>query len=163
MGVFNVVLGLGSKIGKAIGLHKDIDMVSFTGSTVTGKKFLEYSSNSNLKNITLECGGKNPAIVLEDAEDLDHIAKKCCPGWVLEYGTKLFQRPSRLIVHKKVKETLIKKIIARSREWRTGDPTNPIYNLGTLVSKEHFKKVENYLKIAKKEKLKLILGGETKR
>ena len=160
-GVFNVVLGLGSKIGKAIGLHNDIDMVSFTGSTVTGKKFLEYSSNSNLKNITLECGGKNPAIVLEDAEDLDNIAKNVVQGGFWNMGQNC-SASSRLIVHKKVKEALIKKIIARSREWRTGDPTNPIYNLGTLVSKEHFKKVENYLKIAKKKKLKLILGGETK-
>jgi len=159
-GVFNVVLGLGNLIGKAIGMHNDIDMVSFTGSTATGKKFLVYSANSNLKNITLECGGKNPAIVFEDAEDLDSIAKHIVNGAFWNMGQNC-SASSRLIVNKKIKDKLLKKIIARTREWKTGEPLNPIYNLGTLITKDHYKKVDRYLKIAKKEKLKLILGGST--
>ena len=159
-GVFNVLLGHGHKIGKSIGLHMDIDMVSFTGSTETGKKFLEYSAKSNLKNITLECGGKNPAVVLEDAEDLDNIAKNVLSGAFWNMGQNC-SASSRLIVHKKIKDKLIKNLLLRIKEWKTGNPINPIFNLGTLVNKEHYKKVENYLKTAKKEKLKLIYGGKT--
>jgi gamma-glutamyl-gamma-aminobutyraldehyde dehydrogenase len=70
-GVLNVVPGMGPDVGEPMGRHPDIDMLSFTGSTETGRRFLQYSAASNLKKIVLECGGKNPAIVLEDAEDLD--------------------------------------------------------------------------------------------
>jgi gamma-glutamyl-gamma-aminobutyraldehyde dehydrogenase len=59
-GVFNVIPGLGHVAGKALGLHHDVDMITFTGSTEIGREFLRYSANSNLKNIVLECGGKNP-------------------------------------------------------------------------------------------------------
>jgi len=106
-GVFNVVLGYGNLIGKAIGMHNDIDMVSFTGSTATGKKFLVYSANSNLKNITLECGGKNPAIVFEDAEDLDSIAKHIVNGAFWNMGQNC-SASSRLIVNKKIKDKVLK-------------------------------------------------------
>ena len=64
-GVFNVVTGMGPDVGQPLGLHPDVDMVSFTGSTETGRRFLRYSADSNLKKIVLECGGKNPAIVLD--------------------------------------------------------------------------------------------------
>ena len=73
-GIFNVVTGQGPVTGKAIGLHPDIDMVSFTGSTDVGRLFLEYAAKSNLKRVVLECGGKNPCIVMDDAEDLDYVA-----------------------------------------------------------------------------------------
>lgn len=65
-----VVTG-GSRVGEPLGRHPDVDMVSFTGSTVTGRHFLHYSADSNLKEVVLELGGKNPCIVLDDAEDLD--------------------------------------------------------------------------------------------
>src|SRR5699024_914010 len=73
-GVFNVVPGPGEITGEALGMHDDIDMVSFTGSTVTGRRFLRYSADSNLKRIVLECGGKNPCVVLDDAGNLDVVA-----------------------------------------------------------------------------------------
>jgi len=74
-GVFNVLTGMGPDVGQPLGLHPDVDMVSFTGSTETGRRFLRYSADSNLKKIVLECGGKNPAIVLDDAEELDLVAE----------------------------------------------------------------------------------------
>ncbi|MEM9776000.1 MAG: aldehyde dehydrogenase family protein, partial [Chloroflexota bacterium] len=73
-GVFNVVCGMGPDVGEPLGKHMDVDMVSFTGSTETGRRFLRYAADSNLKNVVLECGGKNPFVVLDDAEDLDLIA-----------------------------------------------------------------------------------------
>ena len=154
-GVLNVLPGMGPDVGEPMGRHNGIDMLSFTGSTDTGRRFLKYSAESNLKKIVLECGGKNPAIVLEDAEDLDLVAAHVVNGAFWNMGENC-SASSRLIVHEAVKEKLMKHIIARSREWKTGDPLNPSHHLGALVDKEHFKKVSSYLK-----KGKAVLGGKT--
>jgi len=154
-GVLNVLPGMGPDVGEPMGRHNGIDMLSFTGSTDTGRRFLKYSAESNLKKIVLECGGKNPAIVLEDAEDLDLVAAHVVNGAFWNMGENC-SASSRLIVHEAVKDKLMKHIIARSREWKTGDPLNPSHHLGALVDKEHFKKVSSYLK-----KGKAVLGGKT--
>ena len=69
-GVFNVLTGMGPDVGQPLGLHPDVDMVSFTGSTETGRRFLRYSADSNLKKIVLDVGGKDPGIILDEAEEL---------------------------------------------------------------------------------------------
>ena len=74
-GVIQVLPGDGPSVGEPLGRHMDVDMVTFTGSTETGRRFLTYAGESNLKKVTLECGGKNPAVVLADAENLDHVAE----------------------------------------------------------------------------------------
>jgi gamma-glutamyl-gamma-aminobutyraldehyde dehydrogenase len=154
-GVLNVVPGMGPDVGEPMGRHSGIDMLSFTGSTETGRRFLNYSAESNLKKIVLECGGKNPAIVLEDAEDLDLVAEHIVNGAFWNMGENC-SASSRLIVHEAVKDKLMKRIIARSRNWKTGDPLDPSHHLGALVDKEHFKKVSSYLK-----KGKVLIGGKT--
>ena len=154
-GVFNVLPGLGPEVGEPLGRHPDVDMVSFTGSTETGRRFLRYSSDSNLKKIVLECGGKNPAIVLEDAEELDLVAEHIVNGAFWNMGENC-SAISRLIVHEAVKPELLKRILARARDWKTGDPLDPKNHLGALIDKQHFKKVSAYLKQGKP-----ILGGTT--
>jgi len=154
-GVLNVVPGLGPDVGEPMGRHPGIDMLSFTGSTETGRRFLHYSAESNLKRIVLECGGKNPAIVLDDAEDLDLVAGHIVNGAFWNMGENC-SASSRLIVHEAVKDELMKHIIARTRGWKTGDPLNPAHHLGALVDKEHFKKVSSYLKRGK-----ALVGGKT--
>jgi gamma-glutamyl-gamma-aminobutyraldehyde dehydrogenase len=154
-GVLNVIPGMGPEVGEPMGRHPDIDMLSFTGSTETGRLFLQYSAASNLKKIVLECGGKNPAIVLEDAEDLDLVAEHVVNGAFWNMGENC-SASSRLIVHEAVKDKLMKRIIARTRNWKTGDPLDPRHHLGALVDKEHFKKVSAYLK-----KGKIVIGGKT--
>jgi gamma-glutamyl-gamma-aminobutyraldehyde dehydrogenase len=158
-GVFNVVPGLGQNAGEAIGLHTDIDVVSFTGSTATGRRFLEYSAQSNLKQIILECGGKNPAVVLEHAEDLDSVAQHVVTAVFWNMGENCTSN-SRLIIHEKHKEELLKRILDKVREWKTGDPLEPSNRLGAMISKDHFDKVMGYIKKGKKEGGQLILGGE---
>jgi hypothetical protein len=79
-GVLQVVPGLGETAGRAIGLHMDVDMVAFTGSTQVGKFFLEYSGQSNMKRVALECGGKSPHIVMPDCSDLDSAATAAAWG-----------------------------------------------------------------------------------
>ncbi len=159
-GALNVVTGDGPAAGQPLGLHPDVDMISFTGSTETGKRFLRYSADSNLKKITLECGGKNPALVLADAEDLDLVAGHVVNAAFWNMGENCSAN-SRLIVDRTVKEPLMQRIMARARDWRTGDPLDPANHLGALIDKEHVKKVSSYLKKGKKT-ADIVLGGKAK-
>lgn len=153
-GVFNVLPG-GGDAGEAIGRHIDIDAVSFTGSTVTGRKFLAYASESNLKEVTLEMGGKNPAVVLDDAENLDRVASHIVNGAFWNMGENC-SATSRLIVQSGVKDALLERIKAHAREWPMGDPLDPVNRVGALVSKAHFDKVSGYLGKGPK----VLLGGK---
>lgn len=159
-GVLNVVTGSGPEVGEPIGLHPGIDMVSFTGSTETGKRFLRYAADSNMKRIVLECGGKNPAVVFDDAEDLDLVAEQVVLGAFWNMGENC-SATSRLIVHEKVKDELLKRIKAYMREWRMGDPLDPSNRVGALVSRAHFEKVKSYIDKISAEKLELVGGGKT--
>ncbi|MEM7464955.1 MAG: aldehyde dehydrogenase family protein, partial [Pseudomonadota bacterium] len=158
-GVLQVLPGDGPTVGEPLGLHGDVDMVSFTGSTETGKRFLRYSADSNLKKVVLECGGKNPAIVLEDAENIDFVANHIVNAAFWNMGENCSAN-SRLIVHEAVKKPLIDSILARMRDWKTGNPLDPQNYLGALIDDEHCKKVAAYLKTPKG---KVLTGGKIKK
>ncbi|MDF3608149.1 aldehyde dehydrogenase [Paracoccus sp. DMF-8] len=155
-GVLNIVTGGGAEVGEPLGRHPDVDMVSFTGSTVTGRRFLHYSADSNLKEIVLELGGKNPCIVLDDAEDLDTVAAHVVNGAFWNMGENC-SAASRLIVQKGIKDRLLDRVQAHAREWRHGDPLDPAVRVGALVSPAHFDKVASYLELAQTGRI--ILGG----
>ena len=155
-GVLNVVTGSGADVGEPLGRHPDVDMVSFTGSTVTGRRFLHYSADSNLKEVVLELGGKNPCIVLDDAEDLDAVAAHVVNGAFWNMGQNC-SAGSRLIVQKGIQDRLMERVEAHAREWILGDPLDPEVRVGALVSKAHFGKVSAYLEAAQKETI--LLGG----
>ncbi|MEX0503682.1 aldehyde dehydrogenase [Alphaproteobacteria bacterium LSUCC0719] len=157
-GVLNVVTGTGPDAGAPIGLHPDVDMVSFTGSTETGRRFLRYAADSNLKKVVLECGGKNPAIVMDDAENLDLVAEHLANGAFWNMGENC-SATSRLIVHEDVRDALLPKLLARVRDWRMGDPLDPTNHLGCLIDGDHCAKVSGYLAAAGKDVTKLV-GGE---
>jgi gamma-glutamyl-gamma-aminobutyraldehyde dehydrogenase len=154
-GVLNVVTGTGKDAGEPLGLHMDVAMVSFTGSTATGRRFLRYAADSNLKRVVLECGGKNPAVVLADAEDLDLVASHVVNGAFWNMGENC-SATSRLIVEASVKDALLDRIAAHMREWRMGDPLDPANRVGALVSREHFDKVTSFL-----DGVTPVLGGAT--
>ena len=154
-GVLNIITGLGPDVGEPLGRHPDVDMVSFTGSTETGRRFLHYSADSNLKKVVLECGGKNPAVVLADAEELDLVAEHIVNAAFWNMGENCSAN-SRLIVDESIKTELMQRILARARDWKTGDPLDPSNHLGALVDKEHFNKVSKYL-----DQGDAILGGTT--
>lgn len=156
-GVLNVIPGGGADVGEPIGRHMDIDMVSFTGSTITGKRFLSYSAESNAKEIVLEMGGKNPAIVMDDAENLDRVAAHLVNGAFWNMGENC-SASSRLIVHKDVKAELLDRIEAHARHWNVGDPLDPATRIGAMVSTAHYDKVRGYLKLAEN----VIFGGQAK-
>ncbi|AHD03432.1 aldehyde dehydrogenase [Leisingera methylohalidivorans] len=155
-GVLNVVPGGGAEVGEPIGRHMDIDMVSFTGSTVTGKRFLSYSAESNAKEVVLEMGGKNPAIVMDDAESLDRVASHVVNGAFWNMGENC-SASSRLIVHKHVKSELLERIAHHAKQWNAGDPLDPETRMGALVSRAHFDKVCGYLEQAGN----VVLGGKS--
>jgi len=144
-GVLQVLPGDGPAVGEPLGRHMGVDMVTFTGSTDTGRRFLRYAADSNLKKVVLECGGKNPAIVLEDAENLDHAAEHVINAAFWNMGENC-SAASRLIVHKAVKAPLMDRIAARLRDWRTGDPLDPANHLGALIDADHCAKVAGYLR-----------------
>lgn len=143
-GVLQVLPGDGPSVGEPLGRHMGVDMVSFTGSTETGRRFLRYSADSNLKKVVLECGGKNPAIVFEDAENLDHVAENVVNAAFWNMGENCSAN-SRLIVHQAVKAPLMVGILARLRDWKTGDPLDPANHLGALIDAEHLAKVSGFL------------------
>ncbi|MXP55072.1 aldehyde dehydrogenase [Pantoea sp. Seng] len=161
-GVLNIVTGTGKEVGEPIGLHPDIDMVSFTGSTATGRRFLHYSAESNLKKIVLECGGKNPALVFDDAEDLASVAANVLNGAFWNMGENC-SATSRLLVQEGVKDKFLAQIAEQIGEWRMGNPLDPENRLGTMITTDHFCKVSDYLKTARKEGLRIIQGGFTDR
>ena len=157
-GVLNILPGKGSEVGEPLGRHDDVQVVSFTGSTEVGRKFLEYSAQSNLKRIVLECGGKNPAVVLADADNLDHAAKHIVYAALWNMGQNCTAN-SRVIVHKDVKSKLVERILEQMRNWETGDPLDPTNQLGAIVSKEQYDKILAYLELGKKEGAKVLAGG----
>ncbi|MEO0502737.1 MAG: aldehyde dehydrogenase [Pseudomonadota bacterium] len=146
-GVLNVVPGLGPDVGAPIGRHMDVDMVSFTGSTMTGMKFLTYAAESNAKEVVLEMGGKNPCIVMDDAEHLDRVAQHVVNGAFWNMGENC-SAISRLIVHADVRDELLRRIEAHMRHLPVGDPLDPETRQGALVSTEHVEKVCGYVEKA---------------
>jgi gamma-glutamyl-gamma-aminobutyraldehyde dehydrogenase len=158
-GAFQVVTGLGESVGREIGLHPDIDMVSFTGSTEVGRLFLEYSAKSNLKRVVLECGGKNPCIVLDDAEDLDIVATHATQAVFWNMGENCSSN-SRLIVDKAVKDALVERLLHKVQAWPTGNPLDPVNRLGAIVSKEQYDRILGYIRKGKAEGARVVLGGD---
>lgn len=159
-GVLNIVTGTGKEVGEPIGLHPDIDMVSFTGSTATGRRFLHYAAESNLKKVVLECGGKNPALVFNDADDIAAVAGHVLNGAFWNMGENC-SATSRLLVQEEVKEALLAEMAKQIGGWTMGNPIDPNNRLGTMISPDHFSKVSSYLDTARQEGLRVLHGGNT--
>lgn len=159
-GVLNVLPGPGELTGAALAEHPGIDALSFTGSTEAGRLVLGASARTNLKRTVLELGGKNPAVVLEDAEELDHVAAEVIRAVFWNMGENCSSN-SRLIVHQKHKADLLERMVAALREWPTGDPLDPKNALGALVSESHYDKVKSYIDGALAEGATRVCGGES--
>jgi len=156
-GVLNVVPGLGARAGQALGLHPDVDSVVFTGSTEVGKLFLRYASESNMKQVWLECGGKSPNLVFADAADLDAAAENACFGIFSNQG-EVCSANSRLLVQRSVKDELVERIVERARQIRPGDPLDPGSTMGALVDEQHTQRVLGYIEEGVRS-ADLVLGG----
>lgn len=158
-GVLNIVPGYGPTAGKAIGLHPDIDCVAFTGSGEVGKLFLQYSGQSNMKRVWLECGGKTPNIVLSDCPDLDKAATAAAFGIFFNQG-EVCNAGSRLIVDGKIKDRLLEKIFKVGETLQPGDPLDPATKMGAIVDKTQLERVMGYIKKGTSEGADLVFGGK---
>ncbi|MFB8272429.1 aldehyde dehydrogenase [Streptomyces sp. NPDC055955] len=157
-GVLNVVTGDGPTAGRAIGLHPDVDVLAFTGSTAVGRHFLRYAADSNLKRVWLELGGKSPNIILPDAPDLEKAAATAAWGIFFNQG-EMCTAPSRLLVHTSVAERVTEAIVRRAGELRVGDPLDPATEMGALVGEAHLGRVLDHIDTGTSEGARLRTGG----
>jgi gamma-glutamyl-gamma-aminobutyraldehyde dehydrogenase len=157
-GVLNVVPGSGGTAGQALGRHMDVDMVTFTGSTEVGRQFLTYAAESNLKEITLECGGKSPQLVLAEPPDLDIVAEQVLFAALVNQGENC-SCGSRLIVHRSVQSPLLERLVARLPEWPVGDPMDAATRVGPMIERPHLDKVMGYIAKGRAEGATVLAGG----
>jgi len=155
-GVLNVVPGLGDTAGAAIGLHPDIDVVAFTGSTATGKRFLRYAGESNMKQVWLECGGKSPNVVFADA-DLDLALDKAVFGAFYNQGA-VCSANSRLLIETSIAEEFVAGLVERAAAVRPGNPLDPAATLGAIVDEAHTQHVLGFIDRAR-EHGEIRIGG----
>jgi len=156
-GVFNVVTG-GARVGKAIGMHEDIDCVTFTGSSEVGKLFLSYASQSNMKRVYIEGGGKSPQVVFADAKDLDQVAESIVWGCFYNQG-QVCSAGSRLIVEQEIKEQLLIKIKNITESIIVGPPQEDTTQIGCVISEEQLIRIEGYVALGIKEGAEVYFGG----
>lgn len=155
-GVANLVMGAGAVVGHEIAANMDIDKVAFTGGTKTGRSIMQ-AATGNIKNISLELGGKSPNIVFADADfetavDYALFGIFCNQGQVCSAG-------SRLILEDKIYNKFIERLVERAKKIKVGLGFDPETEMGPLVSKIQMDKVLNYIEIGKKEGAKLVCGG----
>jgi gamma-glutamyl-gamma-aminobutyraldehyde dehydrogenase len=157
-GVLNVVTGLGEHAGKPLALHPDVDMISFTGSTEVGKLMLRYAGDSNMKRVSLECGGKSPHIVMPDA-DIAAAAEGIAWGIYYNQG-ETCHAGSRVLAHASVREKLVAAIAdVAAKQIPIGHPLEAASQMGAVIEEHHMNRVLNYIEIGKKEGAKVALGG----
>jgi acyl-CoA reductase-like NAD-dependent aldehyde dehydrogenase len=157
-GVLNVVPGYGQSAGKALALHMDVDCVTFTGSTATGRSVMQYAGQSNLKRVSLECGGKSPNIVLADYPDLERAATAAAFAIFFNQG-EMCSAGSRLLVHESIKDAVLEKIQAIGRTMQPGDPLDPATRLGAIVDETQMKKVLGYIDSGRADGASVRFGG----
>jgi betaine-aldehyde dehydrogenase len=156
-GTVNVITGPGSITGNAIASHPGVDVIGFTGSSETGK-MLMAAAGSTLKRLTMELGGKNPVIILKDA-DVNEAAKMMALRQCDNAGQHC-SGAGRYYVHEDVIDEFVATFVAESKKIVVGDPADEKTVMGPLASREHRDRVENYIRSGVEEGATLLLGGE---
>lgn len=157
-GVLNVVTGRGAVCGEALGLHRDIDVLAFTGSGPVGRRLLEYSARSNLKRVYLELGGKSPNVVFADAPNLDQAAKVSAYG-IFRNSGQVCVAGSRLLVEKSIHAEFSEKVATIAAAMKLGDPLLMTTEAGAISSEIQLKKDLGHAEQALSEGAVLRTGG----
>ena len=156
-GVFNVVNGFGpASAGEALTTHRDVDAITFTGESNTGRAIMAAAAPT-LKKLSFEMGGKSANIVMADA-DLDAAVAGSLKGIFTNQG-EVCLAGSRLMVERPVYDEFVARLVDGAAEWTLGDPLDPSTKMGPLVSEEHLAKVLSYIELAQDEGAKLMTGG----
>jgi len=156
-GVVNTVAGFGEEVGAPLVSHKDVAKVAFTGSDVSGQKIYE-SAAKDIKNVTLELGGKSPNIVFEDA-DIEAAIMGAISGIFAATGQTCIAG-SRLLLQHSIHDRFVERLVEVAGQARIGDPKSPDTHVGPVTTRPQFEKILEYIAIAKKEGAKCVLGGE---
>jgi alpha-ketoglutaric semialdehyde dehydrogenase len=159
-GVLNLVLGKGSEVGDILVSHEAVDAITFTGSNSVGRR-LQLQATELGKKVQLELGGKNPAVVLADA-DLDHAAEHVARGAFLSAGQKC-TATSRVIVEAPALEPFQERLVALARGWKLGDPLQEDTRVGPLASESQLQTVTGYLQQGARDGARVLAGGERAR
>jgi acyl-CoA reductase-like NAD-dependent aldehyde dehydrogenase len=157
-GALNVVPGLGSTVGAALATHPGVDFVAFTGSTATGRELLRLTSQSSLKPLQLECGGKSATLVLEDVGDIDAVADDVAQRIFTNQG-QLCVAGTRLIVEHGMRAALVEAVVARAKALAIGDPLDPDTAFGPLATKRRTEAVLKAVEQARSDGARCVHGG----
>jgi aldehyde dehydrogenase (NAD+) len=157
-GVVNVVTGYGNTAGNAISSHMKIEKVAFTGSTLVGRKIMEAAAKSNLKNVTLELGGKSPNIIFDDA-DIEQAVNWAAFGIFWNHG-QTCTAGSRIYVQEGIYDEFFKLFMEKTRSLKIGDPFAPDTFQGPQVSEIQFNRIMSYIESGKAAGAKVEIGGE---
>ncbi|ARC70046.1 2-aminomuconic 6-semialdehyde dehydrogenase [Bacillus licheniformis] len=157
-GVVNIVHGFGpDSAGAALSEHPDVDAISFTGETTTGKVIMEAASKT-LKKLSFELGGKNPNIIFADA-DMDEAVSTSLKSSFVNQG-EVCMSGSRIYVEREAYDEFLNKFVEKTKKLKVGDPFDPDTNIGALISSEHTERVMNYIELAKREGGNILTGGK---
>jgi gamma-glutamyl-gamma-aminobutyraldehyde dehydrogenase len=157
-GVVNVILGYGHEAGEALALHHKVRAIGFTGSTAVGAKMIAYSSQSNLKRVYNELGGKSPVIVFNDFEDLQQVAQTMTGIMFYNQGQSC-HAPSRLLVHDSIADKLLEHMVACAKNYIPDDPLLEQTTLGAVIDEKHLQRILGYIDIGKNNGANCIYGG----
>ncbi|AXF55637.1 aldehyde dehydrogenase family protein [Salicibibacter kimchii] len=155
-GVANLILGLGSEAGQTISESKDVDIVSFTGSTAVGRHIMK-AATGNMKKVSLEMGGKSPNIIFDDA-DLDTAVDYALFGIYMGAG-QVCTSGSRILVQEGIYDKFVKNYIERAKAIKVGPGHDENAEMGAIVSQKHLENILEYVQIGKEEGAHLALGG----
>ncbi|WP_319801304.1 aldehyde dehydrogenase family protein [Sphingobium sp. B11D3B] len=156
-GVINIVSGFGRTAGAALAAHRDVDKVSFTGSTVTGKAIIE-ASKTNFKRVQLELGGKSPTYIFADA-DLSKAIPAAAMGIFFNAG-QVCAAGSRLFVHEKVADAVLEGVVNMARGMKVGQTLDASTMIGPLVSAAQLDRVTGYIESGRQEGASVLAGGD---
>ena len=157
-GVLNVITGQGSVVGKAMGLSMEVDVLAFTGSGPTGRRLLEYSSQSNMKRCYLELGGKSPNIIFSDAPSIEQAAKVSAMA-IFRNSGQVCVAASRLIIEDSIHDDFIKSVIENAEELQVGNPLDLTSDIGAINSETQLNSNLQFVDIAKTEGSQIAIGG----
>ncbi|GAV04289.1 hypothetical protein RvY_14592 [Ramazzottius varieornatus] len=155
-GVVNVVFGYGWKVGEALVKHPDVPLISFTGSTAVGQRIGQVSA-PHCKKLSLELGGKNAAIIFDDA-DLDKVIPGCVKSSFLNQG-EVCLCSSRIFVQRGIYDEFLQRFREATKQYKVGVPTDASVNMGALISEQHRDKVRGFVMLAESEGAVIECGG----
>lgn len=155
-GVVNVVPGFGAVAGNALVVHDDVDKVAFTGSTATGKEIMKKVAD-DVKGITLELGGKSPAIVLEDA-DVEEAIQGTFDGTMYNMGQNC-SATTRIFVHRSLYDQFVERLAEKAKALKIGPGMDPESDIGPVVSQKQMNTVLGFIEKGKEEGARLVAGG----